>query len=132
MQANQNAASMVPNLFDPSSMFISPANALGIQQYNTGVVNDWNKANTLIRNAEATGNTELLNAIMQEQTGLRYQGQVANAQAVQGATNIFGSMLGGGMGGMMGGGGGGGGGNVAAFNSSQSALGSGAQKYGIF
>lgn len=104
MAANQSAASMLPALFDPSSMFISPNTALGVQQFNVGTVNDWNKANVGIRNAEATGNTELANAILEAQTGLRYQGQLASAAAVQSASNTMGGMMGK-MGGMGGGGG---------------------------
>lgn len=107
---NQAAAQMAPALFDPSSMFISPNTALGIQSQNVGIVNDWNRANTAIQNAEATGNTSLLNSILEAQTGLRYQGQLASAQAVQSATNTVGGLAGG-MGGM---GGGGGGGNAFA------------------
>lgn len=108
---NESAARMAPTLFDPSSMFISPNTAIGVQAQNVGIANDWNKANTMIHNAEATQNTELLNSILGEQIGLRYQGQLQSAQAVQGATNTIGGMMGGGM---MGGGGGGGGGGAFA------------------
>jgi hypothetical protein len=128
---NVAAGGMVPNLFDPMSQMINPAQALAMQQYNVGTVNDVNRMNTQIENAERSGNTELLNSILEAQTGLRLQGANQQAQAIQGATNVFGSYLGGmggggGMGGMMGGGGGGG------FNQSQQQLGAGAQSsYGI-
>lgn len=116
MQANQNAAQMAPALFDPSSMMISPNAALGIQSQNVGIVNDWNKANTMIANAEATGNTELLNSILEAQTGLRLQGQLASAQSVQSATSSL-SGIAGGMGGMGGGQQGGGFGGAQASGS---------------
>lgn len=106
--ANNNAASMLPGLFDPASMFISPNMALGVESNNANIINDWNRNNTAIRNAEATGNTELLNSVLEAQTGLRLQGQLANAQAVQGATSSVAGLAAGGFGGMMGSGAGGG------------------------
>lgn len=111
MQANTNAANMLPNLFDPASMFISPNAALGVESNNANIINDWNKTNIGIKNAEATGNTELLNKILEEQTGLKIQGKLAQAQAVQSASSsvagIAGGMGGGGAGAAAGGAGGG-------------------------
>ena len=103
MQANTNAANMLPSLFDPTSMFISPNAALGVESNNANIINDWNKTNVGIRNAESSGNTELLNAILQEQTDLKLRGKLAQAQAVQSASSsvagIAGRMGGGGAGG---------------------------------
>lgn len=87
MQANQNAAAMTPGLFDPSSMFMSPVGALNNAQFNAGTLNRWNEANTQIGNAEATGNTQLLNSILNQQAQNTYASRVAAAQAVQSATS---------------------------------------------
>lgn len=89
MQANQNAAGMVPNLFDPASQMVSPALGIGSAFQNAGIINDWNRANTAIANAEETGNTELLNAIMEEQTNLRLGGRLAQAKSVQAASSAL-------------------------------------------
>lgn len=112
MQSNQNAASMVPNLFDVQGQMISPALGVGSAFQNAGIVNRWNEANTAIANAEASGNTELLNSILEAQTGLRLQGQLQQAQAIQSASSTVSGLAGsgafGGMGGATGAAGGGG------------------------
>lgn len=87
MQANQNAAGMVPNLFDPASQMISPQMGLNSAFQNAGIINDWNKNNTMIANAEETGNTDILNSILQAQTGMRLQGQLNQAKAIQSASS---------------------------------------------
>lgn len=96
MSANQQAAAMSPNLFDPTGMMLSPQSALSSSFNNANIINDWNRANTQIRNAEASGNTELLNSILEAQTGLRYQAAMNNAQAVQSASNTVAGLAGGG------------------------------------
>jgi hypothetical protein len=120
MQANQNAGNMVPNLFDPASQMISPQLGIGSAFNNAGIINDWNRANTQIANAEETGNTELLNSILEAQTG----GQLNQAQSIQSASSSiagigsqYASMGGGGMGG-------GGGGNSFAGAQAGSQMGS--------
>lgn len=118
MQANQSAAQMTPALFDPASMFITPNAAAQFDFQNAGILNRWNEANTQIRNAESSGNTELLNSILEAQTGLKLQGQLAQAQAVQSASSSVAGIMGG-MGGM--GGGGGAGMNSQGFFSSPQA-----------
>lgn len=105
MQANSNAASMVPGLFDPASQMLSPQMAIGSAFNNAGIMNDWNRANTQIANAEASGNTELLNSILEAQTGLRLQGQLNQAQSIQSASSSL-AGLGSSFAGMAGGGGG--------------------------
>lgn len=87
MQANTNAANMLPNLFDPQSQMISPQLGIASAFQNAGIVNDWNKNNTIIANAEETGNTDILNSILQAQTGIRLQGQLNQAQSVQAASS---------------------------------------------
>jgi len=96
MDANSRAASMAPGLFDPSSMFISPGQALGVEGQNASTINRWNEVNTQIKNAEATGNTELLNSILEAQTGMKLQGELANAQAIQSASQSAAGIVGGG------------------------------------
>lgn len=105
MRANSAAASMTPGLFDPASMFMSPAGAVSAEFNNAGILNDWNRANTGIINAERTGNTELANSVLESQVGLNYQRQLANAQAVQSASSSVAGLVGGGAFGGMGGGG---------------------------
>jgi hypothetical protein len=87
MQVNQNASNMLPNLFDPASQMISPQLGIGSAFNNAGIINDWNKANTMIANAEETGNTDILNSILQAQTGLRLQGELNQAKSVQAASS---------------------------------------------
>jgi len=87
MQANQNAAGMVPNLFDVQGQMISPQLGIGSAFQNAGIINDWNKNNTLIANAEETGNTDILNSILQAQTGIRLQGQLNQAKSIQSASS---------------------------------------------
>lgn len=111
MQVNQNAANMVPNLFDPASQMISPQLGIGSEFQNMGIINDWNRNNTMIANAEETGNTDILNSILQAQTGLRLQGELNQAKSIQAASSSI-AGIGTGMAG--GGGGGGGGGNAFA------------------
>jgi len=89
MQVNQNAAHMVPNLFDPTSQMVSPALGIGSEFQNANILNDWNKANTLIANAEETGNTDILNSILQAQTGIRLQGQLNQAKSIQSASSAL-------------------------------------------
>lgn len=103
MQANTNASNMVPRLFDPASQMVSPAMGIGAEFNNAGIINDWNKANTMIANAEETGNTDILNSILQAQTGLRLQGELNQAKSIQAASSSIAGIAGG-----MGGGGGGG------------------------
>lgn len=140
MDVNSRAAAMTPSLFDPSSMMMSPNAALGISQFNAGVFNDWNRANTQIANAEASGNTQLLNSIINQQAQNTYAARVAAAQAVQSASSSVAGLMGGagGAGGGAGGfaslfgGGGGGGGNtgqINSFNQSQQALATGTNPY---
>lgn len=80
MQANQQAASMAPGLFDPTSMFLTPNAALGAAFNNAGIFNDWQGKNTQIANAEITGNTELLNNVLSSQTALGLQSNMQSAQ----------------------------------------------------
>lgn len=108
MQVNQNAANMVPNLFDPAMQMISPQLGIGSEFQNAGIINDWNKNNTMIANAEESGNTDILNSILQAQTSLRLQGRLNEAKSVQAASSSAANIMTGGMGGMGGGGGGGG------------------------
>ncbi len=121
MQVNQNAAGMVPRLYDPMSQMASPQLGIGSAFQNAGIINDWNRANTQIANAEETGNTELLNAIMEEQTNLRLGGRLAQAKSIQSASSSLAGIASG-LGGASGGGGGGafagssGGGRVGAQN----------------
>jgi hypothetical protein len=110
MQVNQNASNMLPNLFDPASQMISPQLGIGSAFNNAGIINDWNKANTMIANAEETGNTDILNSILQAQTGLQLQGRLNEAKSVQSASSSAANIMTGGIGGMGGGGGGGQGG----------------------
>lgn len=128
MQANQNAASMVPGLFDPSSMFVTPGMGISAQFQNAGIINDWNRANTGIINAERTGNAELANSVLQAQTGMAYQNSLQQAQAVQSASSTASGLVGagyfgGGQGANAGnnifasGGGGGGAGAPAGYSS---------------
>lgn len=111
MQVNQNAANMVPNLFDPTSMMSTPGLAVGSEFNNAGIINRWNEANTAIANAEETGNTDILNSILQAQTGIRLQGDLNQAKSVQAASS---SLAGIGTG--LAGTGGGGGGGISSFN----------------
>lgn len=117
MQANTNASNMVPNLFDPASQMVSPAMGIGAAFNNAGIINDWNKANTMIANAEETGNTDILNSILQAQTGLRLQGELNQAKSIQAASSSVAGIFSGGAGGM--GGGGGGVNQNAGYNNSQ-------------
>lgn len=87
MQVNSNAANMMPNLFDPASQMISPALGIGSAFQNAGIINDWNKNNTMIANAEESGNTDILNSILQAQTGIRLQGELNQAKAIQAASS---------------------------------------------
>lgn len=111
MRANAQAASMVPGLFDVQGQMVSPGLAVGSAFQNAGILNDWNKANTMIANAEASGNTEILNGILEQQTALRLQGQLNQAKAVQSASSSLSGVFSG-MGGM------GGGGSTASQNQS--------------
>ncbi len=55
MQLNSQAGALAPALFDPSSMFVSPAMALGAQQFNAGAINQTNQLNAGFANVlEAT------------------------------------------------------------------------------
>lgn len=134
MGANQSAANMVPALFDPTSMFISPMQAIGAQANNVGILNNWNALNTQIRNQEAGANTQLTNEMIQQQAQNDYARQVANAQAVQSATSQVSGLVGGmGGGGSMGGIFGGGASTaVPTFNTQQNSVAAGARQYGIF
>lgn len=114
MRANAQAASMVPGLFDVQGQMVSPGLAVGSAFQNAGILNDWNKANTMIANAEASGNTEILNGILEQQTALRLQGQLNQAKAVQSASSSLSGVFSG-MGGMGGGGTGGAGGSTGGF-----------------
>lgn len=105
MQANQNAANMVPNLFDPTSQMVTPGMGIGAEFNNAGIINRWNELNTAIANAEATGNTDILNSALQAATGVRLQGDLNMAKSVQSASSSLA-----GIGSTMGGAGGGGGG----------------------
>lgn len=89
MQANQNAAGMVPNLFDPTSQMVTPGMAIQSQFQNVGIANRWNELNTAIQNAEATGNTDILNSALQAATGVRLQGQLNQAKSVQAASSAL-------------------------------------------
>jgi len=104
MQANQNAAGMVPNLFDPASQMISPQMGISSAFQNAGIINDWNKNNTMIANAEESGNTDILNSILQAQTGLTLQGKLNQAKSIQSASSSI-AGIGSGIGGASGGGG---------------------------
>lgn len=104
MRANQSAASMSPGLFDVNNLMLSPGQALGVETGNAGIINNWNAQNTQIRNAEATGNAELANSVLQGQTEMEYQRRLANAQAVQSATNSVAGLAGSGAFGGTGGG----------------------------
>lgn len=138
MSANAQAANMVPNLFDPTSMMLNPGLAVGSAFNNASILNDWNRANTAIANAEASGNTELANSILEAQTGLRLQGQLNQAQAIQSASSSLaglGSAYAGGGGSLFGAGGGSGGGQTYAPSGSwqRNAMGaSGAQSGYLF
>lgn len=87
MQANQNAANMVPNLFDPTSQMVTPGMAIQSQFQNVGIANRWNELNTAIANAEATGNTDILNSALQASTEATLQGKLNQAKSVQSASS---------------------------------------------
>jgi len=91
MQANQQAANMVPGLFDINSQLLSPTTALSADFQNAGILNNWNAQNTQIANAASTGNVELLNSILQQNTNSQYAASLAQSQALQsGAQSVAG------------------------------------------
>lgn len=127
MQANQNAANMVPNLFDVTSQMVTPGMGIAAEFNNAGILNRWNEMNTAIANAEATGNTDILNSALQAATGAKLQGKLNQAQSVQAASSSVAGIFSG-MGGM----GGGGGSGAAGGAGGAAGMGAGAGASGGF
>lgn len=87
MQANESAARMTPALIDPNQWMMNPYQTYSAEMGNANILNDWNRANVGIRNAEISGNTELANSILNEQAKARAQEAANYGAALQSASN---------------------------------------------
>ncbi len=77
---NAQAGALAPSLFDPASMFVSPALALSAQQFNAGALNQRDQLNAGYANAANTQNVGLQNSILQQQAQNSLASSNANAQ----------------------------------------------------
>lgn len=102
--ANASAASMLPGLYDPSSMFVTPGMALGAEGNNANIINRWNELNAGYQHDEALQNTSLQNSLLESAVGAQYQQKLAQAQAVQSAASSVAGIAGSGAFGGLGGG----------------------------
>lgn len=87
MRANESAARMTPALIDPNQWMFNPYQTYTAEMGNANILNDWNRANVGIRNAEISGNTELANSILNEQAKLKAQEAANYGAAIQSASN---------------------------------------------
>ena len=94
MQANMQAKQLSPALFDPSSLMVTPQQAVGFEMQNAQTQNEaaryWNQ----LQNQALMGNVSAQNTANQNATNTELAGQLAQAQAIQQA----GSSLAGGVG----------------------------------
>jgi hypothetical protein len=94
MQAGLQAKQLSPALFDPSSLMVSPQQAIGYEMQNAQTQNEaaryWNQ----LQNQALMGNVSAQNTANTNATNTELAGSLAQAQAIQQA----GSTLGGAMG----------------------------------
>lgn len=94
MNANAQAKALSPNLFDPTSLIISPGQAVGYQFQNVGIQNEADRYWNQVQNQALMGNVSAGNKANQMATETRLAGELAQAQGIAQA----GSSLGGAMG----------------------------------
>lgn len=83
MQANMQAKQLSPALFDPTSLMVSPQQAIGYEMQNAQTQNEaaryWNQ----LQNQALMGNVSAQNTANQNATNTELAGRLAQAQAIQ-------------------------------------------------
>lgn len=83
MQAGLQAKQLSPALFDPTSLAVSPQQAVGYQMQNANTMNSaaqyWNQ----LQNSAGMNNVSAQNTANQNATNTELAGQLAQAQAIQ-------------------------------------------------
>lgn len=93
LQLNAQAGALAPALFDPSSMFVSPALSMAEQQFNAGAINSVNRANAGFQNDANVLNTSLQNTLLQQQTQNALASSIAQSNAYNSAAQNAAGLL---------------------------------------
>lgn len=98
MDVNAQAKNLSPALFDPSSLMITPGQALNADMFNAGVDNDFAK----LLNDTLTGNISTRNTVNQLQADSALASAEQQAQMIASITGMLGGQVAGGFGGRIG------------------------------